>query len=81
MISVDADSQLLQVSNRKGKHESINKVPKLIDQKESSQKKNSLVAQHDKLLFKEVKEQASFQRELSDSFKQSNDNFLKAIDN
>ena len=36
MISVDADSQLLQVSNRKGKHESINKVPKLIDQKESS---------------------------------------------
>ena len=36
MISVDADSQLLQVSNRKGKHESINKVPKLIDQKESN---------------------------------------------
>ena len=36
-------------------------------------------AQCDKLLFKEAKEKASFRRELSDSLKQSNDNFLKVI--
>ena len=37
-------------------------------------------AQADKLLFEEAKEETSFRRELSDSFKQSNDTFLKAMD-
>ena len=31
------------------------------------------------MLFDEVKEEASFRRELSDSFKQSNENFLNAM--
>ena len=37
-------------------------------------------AQRDKLFFEEEKEDASFRRELTDLFKQSNDNFLKAMD-
>lgn len=34
----------------------------------------------DKLLFKETKEESYFRREFSNSFKQSNDKFLQAMD-
>ena len=83
-VDVDSQFQLHEESNRldnKRKHESISKVPKLIDQKRKHLEKNLSAAQRDKLLFEEAKEEASFRRELSDSLKQSNDNFLKAMDN
>ena len=82
MKSVDVDSyfQLHEESNRKRKHESISKVPKFIDQKRKHLEKKLSVAQRDKLLFEEAKEEASFRKELSDSLNQSNDNFLKAMD-
>ena len=44
--------------------------------KESTLKK--ICQQRNKLLFEETKEEASFRQELSESFKQWNDNFLKA---
>ena len=66
MKSVDADSKLHEEINRKRTHESINKVPKLTDQKRKHLEKNLLAARHDKLLFEEVKEEASFRQELSD---------------
>ena len=82
MKSVDVDLQfhLHEESNRKRKHESISKVPKLINQKRKHLEKNLSAAQRDKLLFEEAKEEVSFRRELSDSLKQLNDNFLKAMD-
>ena len=82
MKSVDVDShfQLDEESNRKRKYESISKVPKLIDQKRKLLEKHLSVAQRDNLLFEETKEEDPFRRELSDSLKQSNDNFLKAMD-
>ena len=82
MKSVDVDSHfhLHEESNRKRKHESISKVPKLIDQKRKLLEKHLSVAQRDNLLLGEAKEEAPFRRELSDSLKQSNDNFLKAMD-
>ena len=82
MKSVDVDSyfQLHEESNRKRKHKSISKVPKFIDQKRKHLEKKLSVAQRDKLLFEEAKEEASFRQELSDSLNQSNDNFLKAMD-
>ena len=79
-VDVDLQFQLHEESNRKRKHESISKVPKLIDQKRKHLEKNLSAAQRDKLLFEEAKEEVSFRRELSDSLKQLNDNFLKAMD-
>ena len=52
-------------------------MPKLIDQKRKDLEKVLSPAQRDKLLFEQAKEQASFRPELSDSFKQSNDNFFE----
>ena len=76
----DSQFQLHEESNRKRTHtrESINKVPKLIDQKRKHLQKNLSAAQRDKLLFEEAKKEASFRRELGDSLKQSNDNFSES---
>ena len=74
MKSVDIYLQLYEESNRKGKHESINKVPKLSNQKRKHLEKKLSAAQRDKLLFEEAKEEAYFRRELSDSFKQNQSN-------
>ena len=79
MKSVDVDSQFHEESNRKRKHESIGKVPKLIDQNRKHQEKKLSAAKRDKLLFEEAKEEASFRRKLSNLFKQSNDKFSKAM--
>ena len=76
----DSQFQLHEESNKKGTHthESISKVPKLIYQKRKHLEKNLSAAQRDKLLFEEAKKEASFRRELSDSLKQSNDNFSES---
>ena len=55
-------------------------MPKLTDHKRKHLEKNLSTAKRDKLLFEKAKEEASLRRELSDSFKQSKDNFLKAMD-
>ena len=55
-------------------------MPKLTDHKIKHLEKNLSTAKRDKLLFEKAKEEASLRRELSDSFKQSKDNFLKAMD-
>ena len=67
-------------SNRKRKHESISRVPKLIDQKIKYLEKELSAAQRDKLLFEEAKVEPPFRRGLSGSLELSNDGFLKAID-
>ena len=79
MKSVDVHSQFRKEIGNLNMNVLI-KYQKLTDQKRKHLEKNLLAAQRDKLLFEEAKEEASFRRELSDSLKQSNDNFLKAMD-
>ena len=55
-------------------------MPKLTDHKRKHLEKNLSTAKRHKLLFEKAKEEASFRRESSHSFKQSKDNFLKAMD-